>query len=147
MSGIVTVKQAIINLLKNDPSIQKLLPKDRNGRTPVYHGFIQHKIFKPCITVEDVMDQAEVSGLNDSYDGSKRYSWQFAVIQIDCWSDEGPEKRDKIASAVQKCLLKNTPSGVIYCHEPVVTALDEPDAKPPLWRKSIRYHVMYTLEV
>ncbi len=147
MSDIITVKKAIIDLLKADSNLQSLLTKDPNGNWPVYHTLVQHKIHKPCVTVEDITDQSEVSGLNDAYDGSKRYGWQFAVIQMDCWSSKHADERDQLQVAVQKCLLKNSVSGSIYVQEPSIVALDEPDVKPPLWRKSLRYRVMYVLEV
>jgi len=144
---IVDIKKAIIDLLKADVTLQSLLSTDENGEVPVYHAFVSHKRHTPCVTVEDVTDQAEVSALNDGYDGSKRYQWQHAVIQIDCWSTDGPEERDRLQDAVQKCLLKNVPSGVIYCHEPLILALDKLDSKPLLWRKSLRFKVMYVMEV
>jgi len=147
MSTIITVKKAIIDLLKADATLQSFLTKDVNGNWPVYHSLVQHKIHKPCVTLEDITDQCEVSGLKDSYDGSKRYQWQFAVIQIDCWSSKNAENRDQLQIAIQKCLLKNSVNGTIYVQEPIILALDEPDSKPPLWRKSLRYRVFYVLEV
>ena len=121
--------------------------KDEYGGMPIYHGYIGHEIHFPCITVMDVTDQAEVSGLNDGYDGEKRYQWQYAIIQIDCWSVNGAEERDSLADAVLKCLLKNEVSSVIYVQEPLVLTLDEVTRKPHLWRKAIRFKVMYVLEV
>jgi len=147
MTDIASIKSSIISILKNDSTLQNVLGRDREGNIPVYASYITRKTSFPCITVMDVTEQSEVSGFNDSYDGNRKYSWQYAVIQIDCWSASGPSERDNLQVAVQKCLLNNTPAGVLYCHEPIVTVLDEPDAKPPLWRKSIRYHVMYVLEV
>jgi len=147
MSTIITVKKAIIDLLKADSTLQSLLTKDANGNWPIYHSLVQHKIHKPCITIEDVTSQGQVSGLNDSYDGSKRYEWQFAVIQVDCWSSKNAEERDNMEIAVEKCLLRNSVSGTLHVHEPTILAVDEPDVKPPLWRKSLRYRVFYLLEV
>ena len=147
MTDITSVKKEIIDVLKADPVLQALLTKDQRGEWPVYHSFVQHKIHKPCITVEDVTGQAEVSGLNDAYDGSARYEWNHAVIQVDCWSSRHAEERDKLQTAVQRCLLKNAVGSVLYVHEPTVLALDEMDVKPPLWRKSLRFKVMYVLEV
>lgn len=146
MTTIQDVKKAVIAVLKADVAIQSLLEKDSSGNYPVYHSFIQHAIHKPCVTVEDVTDQSEVSALNDSYDGAKRYQWQYAVIQVDCWSGKNAEERDNLQIVVQKCLLKNVLSGVVYCHEPNILALDEMDVKPPLWRKSLRFKVMYVME-
>jgi len=145
-SRIASIIKAIIDLLKADATIQSLLTKDEFGAWPVYHGYIDHEIHVPCITVMDVTDQAEVSGLNDGYDGAKRYQWQRAAIQIDCWSVNGAEERDSLADAVLKCLLKNSVSGVLYVQEPLVLTLDETARKPRLWRKAIRFKVMYVLE-
>jgi len=147
MSTVIDVKKAIIDLLKADATLQGLLAKDRFGNWPVYHSLVQHRIHKPCLTVEDITERGEVSGLNDSYDGSKRYEWVFAVIQIDCWSSKHADERDQLQVAVQKCLLKNSVTGTVYVQEPSIVALDEPDLKPPMWRKSLRYRVFYILEV
>jgi len=146
MSTIIAVKRAIIDLLKADSTLQSLLTKDAYDNWPIYHSLVQHKIHKPCITIEDITGQVEVSGLNDAYDGSKRYELNFATIQIDCWSSKHADERDQLATAVQKCLLKNQISQAVYVQEPTVVALDEPDVEPPLWRKSLRYRVMYVLE-
>jgi len=153
MSTIITVKAAIINLLKTDLTLQSLLTKDVNGNWPIYHSLVQHVIHKPCITVEDAADQGEVSGLKDGYDGVKRCQWQVAVIQIDCWSGVNAEERDQLQIAVEKCLLNGSSqdtlrsSGIIYIQEPAIVALDEPYSQPPLWRKALRYRVFYSLEV
>lgn len=152
-SEIKTVKAAVLGVLRDDTILQGLLTKDSNDDWPIYHTLIQHKIQKPCVTVEDVTDQGEVSGLKDGYDGSNRYEWHFAVVQIDCWSSKHADERDQLQVAVQKCLLKGSnqdtlrSSGVIFVQEPSILALDEPDSKPPLWRKSLRYRVFYVLEM
>jgi len=44
-------------------------------------------------------------------------------------------------------LTENSVTGTIYVQEPSIVALDEPDVKPPLWRKSLRYRIFYILEV
>ena len=152
MADIIAVKSAIINLLKDDEGIKSILGLDSRGQTPVYHSLIQHRIHKPCITVEDVTDTGEVSALNDAYDDVSRYEWHLAVIQIDCWSGRGAEERDQIEAAVQRCLLKGSnqaslrSAGIISIQEPSIQALDEPAHKPPLWRKCLRYRVFYILE-
>jgi len=147
MSTIITVKKAIIDLLKADTTLQGLLTKDSNGNWPVYHSLVQHKIHKPCITIEDITGTGEISALDDSYDGSKRYEWNSAVIQIDSWSSKHADERDQIAVAVQKCLLKNRSAQSFFVQEHSVAVLDEPNVKPPLWRKSLRYRVFDTQEV
>jgi len=146
MTTIKDVKQTLLTILKANIVLQDLLKKDSGGNWPIYQSFVQHAIYKPCVTIEGITDQAEVSALNDGYDGAKRYQWQHAVIQIDCWSMKNAEERDSLAVAVMKCLLKNPVSGTIYVQEPTVTALDEMDVKPPLWRKSLRFKVMYVME-
>jgi len=152
MVDIITVKAAIINLLRNDSSLQSLLTKDSNGNWPVYHSLIQHTLHKPCVTIEDALDQGEVSGLNDSYDGSKSYEWREAQIQIDCWSTSGPEERDRLQATVQKCLLKKAnqealrSSDIIEIKIPVIRPLDDVSVNPPLWRKSLSYKVFYILD-
>ena len=146
-SDIRSIKAALVTLLKADTTLQTLLGTDARGNRPVYHTFIEATINKPCITVEDITDTAQVSGLKDSYDGAKRYQWQFAVIQVDCWSGKGADERDQIENAVLKCILKNGVSGSLYFQEPAIVPMDEPSSKPPLWRKCLRFHAMYVLEV
>jgi len=147
MSTIITVKKAIIDLLKADSTLQSLLTKDAKGNWPVYAGIMQHRIHKPCVTLEDISQSGELSGFLDSYDGSKKYEWQFATIQVDCWSMSRADERDQLQIAVQKCLLKNRASQTFFIMEPTLAVLDELDVKPPLWRKSLRYRVFYVQEV
>jgi len=156
LSTIIGVKAAIIDVLKADQTLQSLLTKDANGNWPIYHSLVQQRIHKPCITVEDVADQGEVSGLKDAYDYDvvKRRQWQHAVIQIDCWSGRSAEERDQLQIAVQKCLLNGSnqvtlrSSGIQSIQDPTIVTLDETQRSPgaPLWRKSLRYRVFYFLE-
>lgn len=150
MSTVTTVKTAIINLLRADADIQAMLGKDRRGNIPVYAGFEEHKIHKPCITVDDVAETAEVSALNDDYDGQTRREWCYLTVQIDCWAGNR-DLRDQLATQIRKVILKGqatlrTEGGVIMISPPSVTILDEPDARPPIWRKSLRYRLWYVLE-
>jgi len=147
MSTIITVKKAIIDLLKADSTLQSLFTKDSYGNWPVYHSLVQHELHTPCVTVEDITETGHLSGVDDAWDGSKRYEWVFAVIQIDCWSSKNADERDQLQVAIQKCLLKNRIAEAVCVQEPAIVALDEPDVAPPLWRKSLRYRVMYVLEV
>jgi len=146
-----TIKQAIVDLLKNDSDIQGLLGKDRRGNIPVYLGFSQvlQRTRFPCITVDDVTEVGEVSGLADGYDGSNVQEWYWLTAQIDCWAKTVSE-RDSIAVQVKKTILKGKDtlrsSGVVMIQEPSVVMLDEPDAHPPIFRKSLRYRVFYVLE-
>jgi len=147
-----TVKQAIVDLLKGDADIQTLLGKDRQGEVPVYFGFenILEKTHFPCITVEDITEIGEVSGLADGYNGSNVKEWYHSVIQIDCWA-KSAEKRDSIASQVKKTILKGKStlrsSDVIMIQEPSVVIVNEPYRKPAIFRKCLRYRVFYIFEV
>lgn len=151
MSDSGTVKQALVDLLKNDSNIQSLLGKDRRGNIPVYLGFSQvlHRTHFPCITVDDVTEVGEVSGLNDGYDGSKYCEWYWFTCQVDVWA-KTVTSRDQIASQVKKTVLagKDTlrNSGIRMIQEPNVVVLNELDGKPPIFRKSIRYRIFYVLE-
>lgn len=147
MSRISAIKNGIVAVLKADSAVQSLLGKDVHGEYPVYPSYFLPKKKFPCITVEEITDQAEVSGLKDGYDGTKRYQWQHAIVQVDCWSAKGQAERNDVADAVMKCLLKNSVSDALYVQEPSVTVHDELDVQPSLWRKSLRFKVMYVLEV
>jgi len=154
-SSIKQVKIAIIDLLKNDLGIQQILGTDPDGNVPVYHGFEKHRLHKPCITVMDVSENGEVAALNDGFDEEYSYEWYNTVIQIDCWAVDtsakmGLELRDEISDKIKKAILsgKNTlrANGWIQqISDAVVVLLDEPDAKPPLWRKALRYRVFYII--
>jgi len=152
MPDIETVIEAFISLLRNDPGVQAQLSKDRNGKWPVYHGMAQHRLQKPCITLEDVSVVGEVSGLGDGYDGVKSYQWNHLSLQFDIWSTRDATERDRLGTAVEKALLKRAnqatlrESGVKYAWEPTAVPRDEPDAHPPLWRKAITYRVFYISE-
>jgi hypothetical protein len=143
---IIDIEKAFINLLKSDLTLQNLLSKDYSGQYPVYHSFVPQKTYLPCITVETSMERGETSGLKDSFSDSKRFEWYFAVVQVDCWNNKSAYERDMLADAVLRCLLKNEVPGAIYVQEPNILTLDEPEFKPPIWRKSLRFKVMYVLE-
>jgi hypothetical protein len=152
MSDTATIKQALVDLLKNDTDIQNVLGKDREGNYPVYLGFEQilQKPFLPCITVDDSYEEGDVSGLNDGYDGSNYKEWYWFVAQIDCWA-KTVNKRDSITSQVKKSILKGkstlrTSGGVIMIQDPSVVVLNELDRKPAIFRKSVRYRIFYILE-
>jgi hypothetical protein len=138
--SVADVKKGIREVLLADPSVVGLVD-DR-----VFLEWALRKAVFPCLSIVEVTDQTEASGLKDSFDGSKRYQWHHAVIQVDCWSQKSAEERDQLANTVEKCLLKNPVEGAIYVQEPAITALDELDVKPALWRKSLRYKVMCIME-
>lgn len=146
VSGIIGVKRSIIDLLKSDLTLQSLLTRDLRGQWPIYHSLIQQEAHMPCITVECVTEDTEVPAFNDAFDGLRRFEWCLAIIQVDCWSRRHAEERDRIAAAVEKCLLRNPVSGTIYVQGSTVMALDETNVKPPLWRKSLRFRIMYIFE-
>jgi len=151
MSDVLTIKGALVDLLKNDPDIRALLGKDREGNYPVYLGFdrVLQQPFWPCITVDDSYEDGDVSGLGDGYDGSKYREWYWFVPQIDCWA-KTVSKRDSIVSQVKKTILKGKStlrtSGAIMIQDPSVLILNELDRKPPVFRKSMRYRIFYILE-
>lgn len=151
MSDSATIKQALVDLLKNDTDIQNLLGKDREGNYPVYLGFerILQQPFLPCITVDDSYEDGDVSGLGDGYDGLTYREWYWFVSQIDCWA-KMVNKRDSIVSQVKKTILKGKAtvrtSGIAMIQDPSVVVLNELDRKPPIFRKSMRYRIFYILE-
>jgi hypothetical protein len=98
------------------------------------------------VTVGDTADYGETSALGYGFDGSKRYEWRYALIQIDCWSNKGLAERDALQAAVEDCLARNSLDEALFASEESVLSLDEHDTKPPLWRKSLRFKVMYVLE-
>jgi len=151
MSDSATIKQALVDLLKNDTDIQNLLGKDREGNYPVYLGFerILQQPFLPCITVDDSYEDGDVSGLGDGYDGSKYKEWYTFVPQIDCWA-KTVNKRDSIVSQVKKTILKGKStlrsSGIVMIQDPSIVVLNELERKPPIFRKSMRYRIFYIVE-
>jgi len=100
----------------------------------------------PSVTVTDVTDHGEVSGLNDSYDGGKRYEWDHALIQIDAWAKTATS-RDEISARIKKILLKASTEfreiGVSLS-APVVATLNE--AKRLIFRHSLRYDCFFVTE-
>jgi len=140
MSDIIAVKDELRNTLFTDPSVAELV-SDR-----VYLEWIARTAVFPCLSIVEAVDQAEVSGLGDSYDGVYRYQWHNAVVQVDCWSNKSADERDKLETTVRKCLLKNAVNQVFCVQEPAVAVLDELDVKPPLWRASLRFKVMFATE-
>ena len=95
MTDLATVKQEIVDILLLDTELCTLLGVDPAGDTPVYLGlqFGKHPVL-PSVTVTDVAEQGEVSGLNDGFDGFDRYEWSYAIIQVDVWAaDEEKQLR------------------------------------------------------
>jgi len=151
MPSTIEVKKAIINVLKADESLMRLLGKDKSGNIPIYHSLVLNRLNKPCITIEDISSLNEISALNDGYDGSKRIQFNRVIIQIDCWSN-APEERDRLADLVEKALLKSSSQaaleakGILHVGNIQRMTLDEPDWKPPVFRKMLRYTFMYEVE-
>jgi len=80
-----------------------------------------------------------LGGEKDEYHGT---------VQVDVWSQEGPLERDQLAKAVKDALCNKTnfqamQSSGFVLGSPVVRALDELDRKPPLYRKSLSFTVLY----
>jgi hypothetical protein len=142
------VKQKFVDVLKADAALGTLLGYDAAGNVPVYlHWPMGKMMFLPEITVTDVVDQGEVSGLNDAYDGTKRYEWSEAQVQVDVWAkSEG--SRGLITAQVRKVLLNalaDFRSIGVSLGAPLVTSLNE--TKRLIFRHSLRYPVFYVLEV
>jgi hypothetical protein len=142
------VKQKIVDVLKADTALGTLLGNDAAGNVPVYlHWPMGKMMFLPEITVTDVVDQGEVSGLNDAYDGTKRYEWSEAQVQVDVWA-KSEESRDLITAQVRKVLLKalaDFRSIGVSLGAPLVMSLNE--TRRLIFRHSLRIPAFYVLEV
>jgi hypothetical protein len=141
MTSIIDVKKKIRDILLADQIVSAIVG------THVFIGWIERGYMFPCVSIVDVSDQAEVSGLNQGFDGVNRYQWHYAVIQVDCWSSKSAEERNQLKRVVQKCLLRSDAEDVFHVQEVTAQSLNEFDVKPPIWRMSLRYNVTYVLEV
>jgi len=150
LTALADVKAKIVNVLKSDSALASLLGKDRQGQTPIYLGWQKAENLRvPSIIVSEVSETGEVSGLGDCFDGSKRYEWYHAIIQVDVWASSSSQ-RDQVSSQVKKVMLANFAvfkSDGIVVSPPSVAVLDEVDEKPPIFRHSLRYPVWYVMEV
>ena len=146
MTDLSEVKQKIVDILLLDTVLCTLLGEDPAGDTPVYNGwqFGKHPVF-PSVTVTDIADSGEVSGLGDGFDGTYRYEWSYVVIQIDVWAaDEA--SRDAVTAQVRKAMLlavvEFTGLGVSFFSSNIAV-VNEPNEL--VFHHSIRYNVFYEL--
>ncbi|MEM2351653.1 MAG: hypothetical protein QXT26_04520 [Thermoproteota archaeon] len=146
MVSIADVKQRITEALRADGDLASLLGRDASGQTPIYQDWIMGRmLWLPSITISDVYVRCESGGLNDAYDGLKRYMWSHALIQIDVWA-KSPGQRDKLSARVQQALLVADFGDLgLDLSPPLVIALAEPERS--VYRHSIRYSVLYIVEV
>jgi len=141
MTDIIDVKKKIREILLADSQVKGVVD-DR-----VYLGWLEEDYTLPCITIIDVTengDVAELSGGMDEYDG---------LLQVDVWcrasaSKSGSLLRDELAKAVKTALGKKAnfqsmQSAGFILNPPTVRALDELGMKPPIYRKSLQFRVLY----
>jgi len=150
MTDLADVKNKFLEVLKGDSELASLLGKDRKGQVPVYLGWQQgQKVRLPSVSIIDVADVGEVSGLGDLLAGGKRYEWYHALIQVDVWAGE-TDKRDQISAQIKRVVLKESVDfehAGMMVSPPSVTPVDEPEANPPIFRHSLRFPVFYVVEV
>jgi hypothetical protein len=146
MTDLATVKQEIVDILLSDTELCTLLGEDPAGDVPVYLGwqFGKHPVL-PSVTVTDIADSGEVSGLGDGFDGTYRYEWSYVVIQVDVWAaDEA--SRDSITAQVRKAMLlavvEFTGLGIAFLSSSIAV-VNEPNEL--VFRHSLRYNIFYEL--
>ncbi len=147
MTDLADVKQKLIDVLKDDAALTTVLGPDASGQIPVCGEWPMGKtMWLPSVTVTDITDRGEVSGLNDSFDGGKRYEWDHALIQVDVWAKTAAS-RDEISARIKKTLLKASTEfrdiGVSL-GAPMIVALNE--AKRLIFRHSLRYDCFFVTE-
>jgi len=146
LTDLSAIKQEIVDILLSNTELCELLGKDPAGDVPIYNGwqFGKHPVL-PSITVTDIVDSGEVSGLGDGFDGTTVYEWSYTVIQIDVWaSDE--ISRDAITAQVRKALLLAAVGlsglGMAFLSSSIAV-VNEPNEL--VFRHSLRYNVFYEL--
>jgi len=148
MTDLSDVKQKVVDVLKADSTLATLLGNDAAGEVPVYKEWPMGKMmWLPEVTVTDILDRGEISGLNDAYDGSKRYEWDHGLIQVDVWARDAAS-RDGISTRAKKVLLKalaDFRAIGISLSAPEIMALNE--AKRLIFRHSLRYTAFFATEV
>ena len=136
MTDIIDVKETVRSVLLNDPEVSSLVG------SRVYVGWFERSFRLPCVTIYDVGENGEpacLGGEKDLYNG---------IVQVDVWSSKGPLERDQLAKAVKSALgrkvnFQNMQASGFILGSPVVRALDELDVKPPIYRKSLQFTVLY----
>ena len=157
MADSAAIKQSIVDTLAGNADIQGLLTKDRKGDWPIINGFKDvyastHEVHLPCITVFDVVETGEISGLNDGYDGSTKTKkeWFDFVCQISCYA-KTVSVVDALAVQVEKVILKSRSTllaaGVKQISNPQVLPLHEPNESMGIFHKALRYRIFYILSV
>jgi hypothetical protein len=146
MAALSDVKQLIVEALKDDSTLVGLLGSDASGQTPVYRDpAMGRMLWLPSVTVQDVYVRCEQAGLNDAYDGEKRYGWNHALIQIDVWA-RNPAQRDELSARIQQVLLAaDFRAEWLAISPPSIFALAEPERA--VYRHSIRLSAFYVVEV
>jgi len=136
MTDIIDVKKKVREILLNDSAVSGVV----NDR--VYVGWFERNFQLPCVTIYDISENGEVGmlgGEKDLYNG---------IVQVDVWSRKGPLERDQLAKAVKTALGKkvnfqNMQASGFILGSPAIRALDELDVKPPIYRKSLQFTVLY----
>jgi len=128
MTSLADVKQRITEALRADSTLAELLGSDASGQTPVYRDPVMGRmLWLPSVTVQELYVRGEHAGLNDAYDGSKRYGWNHALIQIDVWA-KSPSQRDELSARVQQILLiADFRAEGFALSPPLIVALAEPE--------------------
>jgi len=144
LTDLSAIKQKIVDILLLDTVLCTLLDEDPAGDVPIYNGwqFGKHPVF-PSVTVTDIVDSGEVSGLSDGFDGTYRYEWSYVVVQIDVWAPN-EASRDSITTQVRKAMLSATTdfTGLgVYFLSSLIAVVNEPNEL--VFRHSIRYNVFY----
>jgi len=148
LTDLAKVKQKIVNILLEDDALCTLLDVDPAGDVPVYYGWQlgKHPVV-PSVTVTDIADSGEVSGLNDGFDGTTRYEWSYVVVQVDVWAAD-EDSRDAVTAQVRKALLKAavglTGLGIAFLSSSIAV-VNEPNEL--VFRHSLRYNIFYELSV
>ncbi len=147
MTDLSEVKQKIVDILLEDDTLSTLLSVDPAGDVPIYYGWQQGKHpVVPSVTVTDIAESGEVSGLNDGFDGTTRYEWSYVVVQIDVWAPD-EASRDALSAQVRKAMLlavvEFTGLGMSFLSSGIAV-LNEPNEL--VFRHSIRYTIFYQLE-
>jgi hypothetical protein len=146
LTDLSEVKQEIVDILLSDIELCELLGEDPAGDVPIYYGWQlgKHPVV-PSVTVTDIAEVGEVSGLNDGFDGTTRIEWSYVVVQIDVWAPD-EASRDALSAQVRKAMLlavvEFTGLGMSFLSS-YIAVLNEPNDL--VFRHSLRYTIFYQL--
>ena len=138
MTDIIDVKKKIRDVLLADSSVSSIV----NNR--VHIGWFRRGFTLPCVTIIDPSENGEPAGLGGEMD-------EYAgTVQVDVWSHT-PHGRDGLAKAVKTALGKkpnfeSMQAAGFILGSPAIRILDELDVKPPVYRKSLSFTVLYWTE-